>query len=381
MKCIRCNNQEDIYFYNDRGIWYCRKCVGFGRINVGEKISKKKYIHKKYHCHYELDYPLTSYQKQVIVKLNRYLEKKNDVLVYAATGAGKTEIVMQSIQDYLNQGKKVGIAISRRQVVLEIKERMQKAFKELKVIAVCEGHTRVTDADLIVCTMHQLYRYHECFDLLIMDEVDAFPYRNNEVLKHIAMHACIGEVIYLSATPDEEMLNDIKKGKLKVVKLFVRPHGYPLVVPKVMKKNKVIQWIYLIQFLERNKKKKIQVLLFVPTIKLATLLAFYLRFRYKTTSFTSKTKNKEEILIRFRQREYDFLICTTVLERGITIKGVNVVVYQADHKIFNEASLVQIIGRVGRSMEIPNGEGLLLCSKRNAEIMNCIESINLMNKN
>ena len=61
------------------------------------------------------------------------------------------KLTMDAIQYYLRQGKKVGFAISRRQVVLEIKERMQQAFSSLHVVAVCEGFTDVTYGDLIVC--------------------------------------------------------------------------------------------------------------------------------------------------------------------------------------------------------------------------------------
>ena len=80
---------------------------------------------------------------------------------------GKTEICFESICGYLAQGKKVGFAISRRQVVLEIANRLRIAFPELSVCEVAQGYTQVTDADLIVCTTHQLYRYPYAFDLLI----------------------------------------------------------------------------------------------------------------------------------------------------------------------------------------------------------------------
>ena len=83
---------------------------------------------------------------------------------------GKTEICFESICGYLAQGKKVGFAISRRQVVLEIANRLRRAFPELSVCEVAQGYTQVTDADLIVCTTHQLYRYPYAFDLLILDE-------------------------------------------------------------------------------------------------------------------------------------------------------------------------------------------------------------------
>lgn len=379
MECLRCGNTDMLYFYNDNGIYYCRKCIQFGRIDVGEPVKKKRYRRKKHDVHYHLDYDLTFYQKQVVKQLNEYLKQGCHVLVYAATGAGKTEIVMQSIENYLRVGKKVCMAISRRQVVLEIQERMQKAFPTLKVIAVCEGHTRRTDGDLIICTMHQLYRYHQSFDLLIMDEVDAFPYYQNELLEKIAMHSCIGEIVYLTATPDNMMKEAIVKGSLKVVELFKRPHGKPLVVPLMKCMPKMLQRIYLYVFLKKQKQKNKQVLVFVPTIQLSIQLAKLFSFIFKVAAFSSKTTNKEEVIDAFRKHQYDFLFCTTVLERGITIKGVHVCVLQADHIVFNEASLIQIFGRVGRSMDIPKGEALLLCAKKSNAIKDCIHSIQKMN--
>ncbi|NCC54384.1 MAG: DEAD/DEAH box helicase [Erysipelotrichia bacterium] len=380
MKCLRCHNEDPFYFYCDQGTYYCRKCIMFGRIDVGAEVKKKKYRKKKHDVHYTLDYELTRYQKQAVKQLNAYLTKKQNVLVYAATGAGKTEIVMQSIENYLRASKKVGMAIARRQVVLEIKERMQKAFPTLKVVGVCEGHTRVVDGDLIICTMHQLCRYHQTFDLLIMDEVDAFPYYNNELLETIAMHSCVGEIVYLTATPDEKMKKATNDGRLQVVELFVRPHGKPLVMPKVRCMPSSLQLVYLYQFLRKQKSKHKQVLVFVPTIYLSQYLSKVFSLFFVAKAFSSQTGNKEEIIEAFRKQEYDCLFCTTVLERGITIKGVNVCVFHGDHIVFNEASLIQIFGRVGRSMEIFDGDALLLCAHQNQAIKQCLHTIQMMNQ-
>ena len=82
----------------------------------------------------------------------------------------------------LREKKKVCFAIARRQVVLELQQRLQEIFSHAEVIAVCGGHTQVTDGDLIICTTHQLYRYYQAFDLLILDEPDAFPFRGDPVL-------------------------------------------------------------------------------------------------------------------------------------------------------------------------------------------------------
>ncbi|MEG0981493.1 MAG: helicase-related protein [Erysipelotrichaceae bacterium] len=379
MRCERCGNTDDAYFYKDRGTWYCRKCVNFGRLNVGEQIVKKEYAVHKHRCTYQLKYPLTKEQIRCSKEIALYLKAKQDVLVYAVCGSGKTEIVMDSIKHYLNAGKKVGFAISRRQVVLEICDRMKAAFTSLKVIAVCEGYTDIVDGDLIVCTMHQLYRYHQSFDLLIMDEVDAFPYKHNEVLEHIAMNACIGNIIYLSATPDEALLRKVSNDEIKMVELFIRPHAHPLVEPTIICTYPLFQYYYLIQFLIRKVKCKIPVLVFVPTIDLANQLALVFKWLFHAHSFTSKTKDKEGVIQKFRDYEYQVLFTTTILERGITINGIHIVILQSDHSVFDEASLIQMIGRVGRSVEEPSGEGLFLCTKKSFSIQRAQAALRKMN--
>ena len=65
----------------------------------------------------------------------------------------------------------VGIAVARRQVVLQLFERLKIIFPDLVVRAVCEGHTAEINGHLIVCTTHQLFRYHQFFDVLILDDI------------------------------------------------------------------------------------------------------------------------------------------------------------------------------------------------------------------
>ena len=95
---------------------------------------------------------------------------------------------------------------------------------------------------------------------------------------------------------------------------------------------------------------------------------------------TSQSDNKDKTIADFHAKRYDLLVTTTVLERGITIKGIYVAVLHADHIVFNEASLIQIIGRVGRSIEMPQGEALLLCRRITTDIKRCIRAIQKMNE-
>lgn len=380
MRCLRCGNTEDKFFYFDGRRWYCRKCIAFGRINVNELPEQHHYERKKHRCSYTLKYPLTEKQRIASQSICLYAMHHCSTLVYAVCGAGKTELVMEVIKQYLNAGKKVGFAISRRQVVLEIQERMQQAFSMLNVIAVCEGHTDICDGDLIICTMHQLYRYYHTFDLLIMDEVDAFPYRGNEVLKNIAEHASIGEVIYLTATPDDNMLKDCEQGRLQLVELFQRPHGYPLIEPEIHVCTRRLQLLFLLRFLFHQHRDHIQTLVFVPTIQMAKQLNIWLRPFFHSCAFTSKTEDKERVIDDFHAGKYECLITTTILERGITIKGIYIIVMEADHAVFNEASLTQIIGRVGRNIEMPTGKGIFLCTKKTEDILRCQRAIHKMNE-
>ncbi len=382
MKCNRCHNQDERYFAYDpyHKNWYCRKCIAFGRINEGDPLPIKIYPTKIHHCQYTLQYPLTAQQQEVIRQIRIYQQANKDILVYAACGAGKTEIVMDSIQRYLNEGKKVGFAISRRQVVLEIAERMKQAFPTLQVHAVCEGYTTHVDGDLIVCTMHQLYRYTQAFDLLIMDEIDAFPYRNNSLLETIAQSACKGQRLYLTATPDDTLLAQVKQDQIKMVELFQRPHGYPLIVPQIIHTLPTFQMLYLMYFLHRQRQIKKQTLVFVATIAMAHRCHRLLKWLFRSAVFTSKTKEKEALIDAFHQKRFDLLICTTVLERGITIKGVDIIILHADHTVFNEASLIQIVGRVGRKMEQPTGKGVFLCTRITNDINRCVRAIIMMNQ-
>lgn len=250
----------------------------------------------------------------------------------------------------------------------------------LQVIAVCEGFTDITDGDLIICTMHQLYRYHGWFDLLIMDEVDAFPYRDNALLEAIAMHACIGQKLMLTATPDEDMLGRVERQEVCMVELFQRPHGYPLIEPQVYQMPKAAQMVWMLCFLRKQKHDGIQTLVFVPTIHMANTLYRFLRLTHRCAVFTSKTKEKEKVIDEFHEKRYDFLITTTILERGITIRGIYVMILCADHPIFQEASLIQMIGRVGRNIEMPKGKGVFLCSHKTTSIKRCSIAIHKMNQ-
>ena len=83
---------------------------------------------------------------------------------------------------------------------------------------------------------------------------------------------------------------------------------------------------------------------------------------------------------RFRDREITVIITTTILERGVTFPSVDVAVIDAGHDVFDEAALVQIAGRAGRSADDPTGEVIFFHDGKTEAMVQAIRAIQKMNK-
>lgn len=369
MKCSRCLNTDIKYFFKGSKGWYCRRCVKF---QSDEPLSDQL---REVDPEYLLSFSLTARQAEISGKLAEYVRNGESVLLEAVCGAGKTEIIFEMIAESLRNNKRVGISIARRQVVLEIAERLQEAFRHLKVIAVCQGHTEEVHGDLIVCTTHQLYRYRQYFDVLVLDEPDAFPFKGNETLQGIAANSCKGSFVYLTATPDEQL----RTMDLKRLYLSKRPHGYDLCVPDVRIGPRFYLMVCGLFWLFRELKDNRKVLLFVPSRKSGRRIYRVLKWAVSCCHIDSESENRDSIIRDFKKDMYQICVSTSVLERGITISDVQVLVWQADSSVFDEAALTQIAGRVGRSREHPQGECLFLCGSRQRSVDGCVASIRKAN--
>ena len=89
--------------------------------------------------------------------------------------------------------------------------------------------------------------------------------------------------------------------------------------------------------------------------------------------------NKEEIMKNIRNKSHRVIITTTILERGVTYKDLQVFVYKANEYIFDKQTLIQIAGRVGRTIDCPSGDVYFLTSKVTQEIKEAIKEIKKYN--
>ncbi len=373
MVCLRCgnNNQEYFSFFNNS--YYCRKCLTFN----GKK-AQKKLINKNITLH--LDYPLSKEQEKISNQLVKARKNKKNVFLYAVTGAGKTEIVFESILDALKENKTVGFVIPRKDVVIDLLPRFEKAFLNSQVTALYNRHTEKLEGDIILLTTHQLYRYENYFDYLIFDEIDAFPYEGNDVLKHFFYKAIKGTYVLMSATPKEEKILEVINNNGIYLELLRRYHNVDLPIPKI-KISIISNLFFVIKKLYTYKKENKQCFIFTPTIEESEKLFSILKWFFKKGNVVhSKKEDRENIINDFKQKKYDYLVTTSILERGVTVKDLQVIVYHADHKIYDSASLIQISGRVGRKIDSPTGDVFFLGYKNTFSMQTAINKIKKANE-
>ena len=376
MKCPRCHQEKAEAFYTYQGRTYCRACLSFGKIYVDESLSilpKRKYPKQG---SYHLDYDLSIHQQDISEKIMQSLYLGHHVYVMAVCGSGKTEIVYEAICYYLRQGKRVAFALPRRELAKEIYERLARQFTNVAISLVYGSHTHDLTGQLVVLTTHQLFRFVKAFDLIVVDEIDAFPFAGNDLLHACLKNASKGERIMMSATLDPTSLD--ASGDLYI--LNRRYHDHDLPVPK-----QVISWnvcldAYLIFYLRRFKQKGQPVLLFAPTFKMIHRLEKLLHcFSFRFKKATSHEKEVMQSIALLKNRELDFLLCTSILERGVTIVDVQVIIYHGEHPLYDRATLIQIAGRVGRHKDHPNGEVIILATKKTQAMQSCVSTIEDLN--
>lgn len=407
-RCTRCNNSKSHLFAYfpcakcQTVHLYCRNCIMMGRVSTCENLYKwsgkrYKWPHHNDACTWQGE--LTPAQNRAANQVVKAIDNQNELLVWAVTGAGKTEILFKGITLALSQGKRICITTPRADVVRELLPRIQRAFSAVKVQGLYgKSRDREGTAQLIIATTHQLIRFHRAFDVIIIDEIDAFPYHQDPSLQFATNRAAKPDStkIYLTATPRQDLLYKLKTNQLSHCFVPIRYHGHPLPIPQSISDYSLSKRLTsnalpksLVNWLGKRKNTKRQLLIFVPTIKLANRLrrpvAEILLKRNVITdkkyvaSVHAEDHQREQKINQFRNKKRYALITTTILERGVTFPSIDVVVIQANHIVFDEAALVQIAGRAGRNAQDPTGEVLFIHDGKTDAISRSISSINQMN--
>lgn len=345
--------------------FYCRHCIQMGRVSSCTELitwASPSYTPPTSHS-FSWNGQLTPLQRRASEEVAESVQNRKSHLIYAVCGAGKTELLFRPIYEALQKGHRICLAAPRVDVVLELSPRLQAAFPDTIIHTLYgESPAQAGFPAIVIATTHQLYRFQGAFDLMIVDEADAFPYSVDAALERAVLKAKTSEapVIYVSATPSRKLLKEVPQRS----EIFQRYHGYPLPVPVFSSlwryqhsfKNKRIPK-KLIRWVEQKISRGEPFLVFMPNIEMIDLsIPLFQRVDHRIEAVHSQDPNRKEKVLKLRHGECTGLLTSTILERGITIPNIQVAVVGAESAVFDAAALIQIAGRAGRSSECPTGD-------------------------
>lgn len=396
VRCLRCNHKMDRQMASlPNNQYYCRHCIQLGRVSTLDQ-----FYHLPEPNQFQVNQPvltwqgkLSALQSRASAEVTMGMAQHEHRLLWAVTGAGKTEMIFPGVAAALSRGERVGIASPRVDVCLELFPRFQKAFANTE-IALLHGRNPqpYQYCQLTICTTHQLLRFYRAFDNLIVDEVDAFPYASNEGLLFATKQAIKkeGGLLMMTATPGPVLMKQIRRHYLKVSYLPLRYHGHPL--PQI-EEQLVTSWR---RQLERGRfppsvsrqlgtwfQTGQRFLIFVPHVAdlrpVRELVAKRWPKAKVLTVHASDPKRLEKVQA-MRNKEVQALITTTIMERGVTFPGIDLGVLGADDPVFSSSALVQIAGRAGRSAQRPTGKVIFWVDAASRSVRNAQRQIRLMNR-
>ncbi|MCK8617766.1 DEAD/DEAH box helicase family protein [Fructobacillus sp. M158] len=386
-RCFRCHGRSRAPLPN--GHSYCLDCLMIGRVSSLDcllTIAEPNDFPSGSKLRWQGQ--LTREQQRVSDQLLKHAQAGRNQLLWAVTGAGKTEMLFPLVDWALSQRQRVAIIAPRVDVVLELAPRIQAAFDVSLQVLYGDQEAPYDYSQLVVATAHQLFRFYRAFDLVIIDEVDAFPFRGNQSLQQAVTRAAKADgcFLYLTATPDRLLQRQIKAGKIALVNLPKRFHGgkipgltlvYSASWPDRFPKR-------VLESLKRWLKDGKPFFIFVPTVadlaRVWQQLEKVLPKTVKGATVHANDSQRVDKVQAMRAGDYDFLLTTTILERGVTLANLQVLILGADDPTFTTEALVQMAGRVGRDRKYREGEVLALAKGPSRSIRRAEKMIRHLNQ-
>lgn len=308
-------------------------------------------------------YQLTPDQAQAVkeIKADMEMPRPMDRLLCGDVGFGKTEVALRACFKAILANKQVAFLCPTTILSSQHYHTMIKRFENFPVkVGLLNRFTTTKQRkeilldlkegkiDLLVGTHRILSKDVEFKDLglLCIDEEQRFGVRQKEKIKE--MRKTI-DVLTLTATPIPRTLQMSLMGIRGLSQIETPPMNRMPVQTYVMEKSEQL----IKQVIERELARKGQVFyLYNKTSQIESVANQIARMvPYAKVGFGHGKMHKDEledVMQAFTDKEYDILVCTTIIETGIDIPNANTIIIEDADK-FGLAQLYQIKGRVGRS--------------------------------
>lgn len=307
------------------------------------------------------DYEETEGQLRSIDEIKRDMQSARimDRLLLGDVGYGKTEVAMRACFKAVMDSKQVAVLVPTTLLARQHYETFKERFTGFPVnigllSRFSKNPKKVMQAardgslDILIGT-HKLLSKELAFKdlgLLVIDEEQRFGVSHKERIKDMKRTV---DVLTLTATPIPRTLEmamtgirnmstiDTPPPDRKEVQAYVAEFSWGLVRDAITKELKRGGQAYFVcrrigemdELLRRLQHE-------LPEARIAVAHG-----QMNEADF-------DDIITAFYEKQYDVLLCTTIIESGIDIPSVNtVIVYEADQ--FGLSQLYQLKGRVGRS--------------------------------
>ena len=304
-------------------------------------------------------------QQATIDEVKRDMEKPNpmDRIVCGDVGYGKTEIAVRAAFKAVQDGKQVAILVPTTLLVqqhfntfttrysgfpvrIAALSRFNSPSQSKEVIAGLKSGV----IDVVIGTHRLLSKDIQFSDLglLVIDEEQRFGVEHKEELKKARTNV---DVLAMSATPIPRTLEMAITGIREMsnittppeerhpVLTYVGPYDEKQVAAAIHRELLRDGQIFFIH----NRVESIEAVAerikkLVPEIKIGIAHG------------QMNERALEDVILAFWNREFDLLLCTTIIESGIDIPNANTLIVDRSD-LFGLSQLHQLRGRVGRSRE------------------------------
>ncbi|MCR8707982.1 DEAD/DEAH box helicase [Campylobacter sp. RM5063] len=303
----------------------------------------------------------TKDQSQVCQEITQDLKSMQvmDRLLSGDVGFGKTEVAMNAIFTCVKSGYTALFfvpttllsaqhfkTLKRRFDSFDIEvfklDRFTSAKEKKQVLAFLKENK-----PCVVVGTHSLLGVEcENLGLVVIDEEHKFGVKQKEKLKELSKNS---HILSMSATPIPRSLNQALSSLKSYsvlqtppedrldVRTFVRESSDALIKEAISRElRRAGQIFYIHNHIASIDGCKKYLLDLFPNLK---ILILHSKIDAKIT---------EEEMIKFENKEYDLLLCTSIVESGIDLANANTIIVENSDR-FGMADLHQLRGRVGRS--------------------------------
>lgn len=286
-----------------------------------------------------------------------------DRLICGDVGYGKTEIAVRATFKAIQDGKQVAILVPTTLLVQQHLKTFSDRFASfpVKIAALSRFNTAKESREIIenlskglidvVIGTHRLLSKDVSFKdlgLVVVDEEQRFGVEQKEQLKRLRTTV---DVLAMSATPIPRTLEMAITGIREMSTITTPPEErHPILTYVGPQDDKQISAAIHRELLRdgqifyiHNRVESID----RTAVKLKELVP---EARIRTAHGQMSEHALEDVILAFWNREFDVLVCTTIVESGLDIPNANtLIVERADN--FGLSQLHQIRGRVGRGRD------------------------------